>query len=32
MKLAWLTDVHLNFIDLIRRNQFYQEIVDSAIN
>lgn len=30
MKLAWLTDIHLNFIDLARRRQFYQEIVDST--
>ena len=29
MKLAWLTDIHLNFIDLARREQFYQEIIDS---
>ena len=30
MNLAWLTDIHLNFIDLARRPQFYQEIVDST--
>lgn len=30
MKLAWLTDIHLNFIDLARRHQFYHEIVDSS--
>lgn len=26
MKLAWLTDIHLNFIDAIERQKFYQEI------
>lgn len=30
MKLAWVTDIHLNFIDLEKRHQFYQEIVDGA--
>lgn len=29
MKLAWLTDIHLNFIDLKQRQKFYQEIIDS---
>lgn len=29
MKLAWLTDIHLNFISFIQRQQFYQEIIDS---
>ena len=29
MKLAWLTDIHLNFIDLTQRKQFYQKIMDS---
>lgn len=29
MKLAWLTDIHLNFIDLTQRQKFYQEIIDS---
>lgn len=27
MKLAWLTDIHLNFIDDVARQNFYQEIV-----
>ena len=26
----WLTDIHLNFIDLARRRKFYQESVDST--
>ncbi len=29
MKLTWLTDVHLNFIDAIARQKFYQKIVSS---
>lgn len=29
MKLAWITDIHLNFIDLATRQKFYQEIIDS---
>ena len=29
MKLTWLTDIHLNFIDEVARQRFYQEIVDS---
>lgn len=27
MKLAWLTDVHLNFLDADERKKFYQEII-----
>ncbi len=29
MKLVWLTDIHLNFIDEIARQKFYQEIVNT---
>lgn len=29
MKLAWLTDIHLNFIDENARQKFYQEIVNT---
>ncbi len=29
MKLAWLTDVHLNFLDADERKKFYQEITKS---
>lgn len=29
MKLAWLTDIHLNFIDDVSRQNFYQEIVNT---
>ena len=29
MKLAWITDIHLNFIDIETRQKFYQEIIDS---
>lgn len=29
MKLAWITDIHLNFIDLATCQKFYQEIIDS---
>jgi predicted phosphohydrolase len=29
MKLAWLTDIHLNFIDDTARQKFYQEIVST---
>jgi len=29
MKLAWLTDIHLNFIDADARKEFYQEIVNT---
>jgi len=30
MKLAWLTDIHLNFIDDVVCQKFYQEIIDTA--
>ena len=29
MKLAWLTDTHLNFIDGYAREKYYQEIIDT---
>ena len=29
MKLAWLTDIHLNFIDENSRQKFYQEVVNT---
>ena len=29
MKLAWLTDVHLNFLDADERKKFYQEIINT---
>ena len=29
MKLTWITDIHLNFLDIKSRNKFYQEIVDA---
>ncbi len=29
MKLAWLTDIHLNFPKLKARKKFYQDIIDS---
>ncbi len=29
MKLGWLTDIHLNFIDEDARHKFFQEIVDT---
>jgi predicted phosphohydrolase len=29
MQYAWLTDIHLNFIDEVTRQQFYQDIVDT---
>lgn len=28
MKLAWLTDIHLNFLDAKAREDFYQRVVD----
>jgi predicted MPP superfamily phosphohydrolase len=31
MKLAWLTDVHLNFLDKSGRKKFYQQIVASQV-
>lgn len=30
MKLTWLTDIHLNFIDDVARQKFYQEIVNTG--
>ncbi len=32
MKLAWLTDVHLNFLDANERKNFYQEIINTRCN
>ena len=32
MKLAWLTDLHLNFINTKERISFYQTIVDAKID
>jgi len=32
MKIAWMTDIHLNFIDLTTRQKFYQKIIDSECN
>lgn len=29
MKLAWFTDIHLNFLQDVARKQFYQDIVNS---
>ena len=29
MKLTWITDIHLNFINLYSRQKFYQSIIDS---
>lgn len=29
MKLAWLTDVHLNFLDINERKKFYQKIINT---
>lgn len=29
MRLAWLTDIHLNFIDAVARQKFYQEILNT---
>src|SRR5690242_9724006 len=29
MQYAWLTDIHLNFIDDVARQKFYQEIVNT---
>lgn len=29
MELAWLTDIHLNFIEAIQRKTFYQEIINT---
>lgn len=30
MKLTWLTDIHLNFLDKEKRLAFYQKIIDAA--
>ncbi len=30
MRYAWLTDIHLNFIDDVARQKFYQEIVNTG--
>jgi len=30
MQITWLTDIHLNFIDLAEREQFYQKIINTA--
>jgi predicted phosphohydrolase len=32
MKLAWLTDIHLNFLDEEARKKFYQEIINTQCN
>lgn len=32
MKLAWLTDIHLNFIDVNIRREFYQAIINTQCN
>lgn len=32
MKLAWLTDIHLNFIDDRARQKFYQKIINTQCN
>ncbi len=29
MKLAWLTDIHINFLDDDERNVFYQKITNA---
>ncbi len=29
MKLAWLTDIHLNFLDKSERKNFYQQVIDT---
>lgn len=29
MKLAWITDIHLNFVDFDARQRFHQSITDS---
>jgi hypothetical protein len=29
MGLAWLTDIHLNFIDEVTRQKFYKKIVST---
>ncbi len=30
MKLTWLTDIHLNFLDQKQRNYFYQEVIQTS--
>ena len=30
MKLAWLTDIHLNFLDHAKRHFFYERIIEKA--
>ncbi len=30
MKLAWLTDIHLNFLEIEERNSFYEKILQSG--
>lgn len=30
MKLAWLTDIHLNFLEIGERNSFYEKILQSG--
>ncbi len=32
MKLAWLTDVHLNFLELSARKLFYQDVLNADVN
>lgn len=32
MNLAWLTDIHLNFLDIDERQKFYQEIINSEVD
>lgn len=32
MKLAWATDVHLNFLESADRKKFYQDIVATGSN
>lgn len=29
MQYSWLTDIHLNFVDEVARQQFYQKIIDT---
>ena len=29
MKLAWLTDIHLNFLDADERKRLYQEVINT---
>ena len=32
MKLAWVTDIHLNFLESADRKRFYQDIVATKSN